>query len=104
MPGMINAYLVETIHILRRPNPPFDAWGEPLPVTTIEVNAYTDWKNRLVRDKKGEQVLSRALVYLHYDGQLTNEDRLLISGVEYPIMQVNELKDFSTDHYEVYIA
>lgn len=104
MPGMINAYLVETIQILRRPNPPFDSWGEPFPVTPITVKAYADWKNRLVRNKAGEQVLSRALVYLHYDGLLTNEDRLLIAGVEYPIMQVNELKDFSTDHYEVFIA
>ena len=104
MPGMINAYLVETIQILRRPNPPFDSWGEPLPQAALTVKAYTDWRNRLVRDKKGEQVLSRALVYLHYDGLLTNEDRLLIAGVEYPIIQIGEIQDFSRDHYEVYIA
>jgi hypothetical protein len=98
---MIRAYSVDDITIIRGGR---DQWGEPLPPTNIPVKGYIDWKTKLVRDIKGEEVVAAATVYLLYDGLLNHEDRFLIAGLEHPVINIFEGKDFSRNHYEVYIA
>jgi len=96
---MIRAYCVDTITIRRITR---GAWSEPS-ASSIAVKGYVDWKTKLVRNIKGEQVVAMATVYLIYDGLLTHEDRLVIDGIDHGIINIVVGKDFSKNHYEAYI-
>ncbi len=99
---MIRAYCVDDITILRWQGD--DDWNEPLAALEIDVKGYVDWKTRLIRDINGEEVVSRGSVYILYDGDLTHQDRLKINGVEYSIITVRYVKDFSDVAQEVFLA
>lgn len=99
---MIRAYCVDVITILRWQGK--DSWGEPLDRVEVEVKGYTDWKTRLIRDISGEEVVSRGSVYIIYDGDLTHQDRIKIDSVEYAIITVRQVKDFSEVAQEVFLA
>lgn len=78
-------------------------WGEPNPTTDIEMLAYIAWKSHLVRNLAGEQVLSRAIVYVMSSRQLTHKDKIKIKEVEYVVLDLVPGKDFSENHQEVHI-
>ena len=89
-----------------------DENNEPLSGDIITVKGYVEWKTRLVRDIKGEQVVSRVTVLLpkKIDGplgrQLLHEDRLIIESGFYDrsIINISQPKAFSMPHYEVYLS
>lgn len=115
---MINAYCVDEITIwLSGGN---DSWGEPLSGTLIDVKGYVEWKTRLIRNWKGEEVVStiRVLLPKRLDRPawlgraLTHEDKIQIGGesFERAIIDVRTPKDFAKNtslfgpHYEIYLA
>jgi hypothetical protein len=109
---MLNAYAVDAITIIRWAGN--DQWGEPAASTSLSVRGYVDYKSRLVRDGKGEQVVSGALVYLGtavevtgiLGRQLSLEDRLILPGEtrERAIIEIRRPKALTNLHLEVYVA
>src|SRR4030042_299774 len=100
------AYCVDEITILKWTG--YDAWNEPLSGETITVKGYVEWKTRLVRNIKGEEVVSAVTVHMpkKIDAQLgrelRHEDRLIVGGsLEWGIIAIQEPKDFSSPHYVV---
>jgi hypothetical protein len=99
---MISAYLIDSISIEYLAS--LDQWNTPT-YSTVAVKARVEWQDKLIRNAKGEQVVSAALVYLA--GNITaptNADKITIAGVDHSIMRVDKKTDFSTSHYEIFIA
>ena len=70
----------------------------------VSTMARVDWGSRLVRNLKGEQVISSALIYLSPDIKaIAHDDRIIIDGVEHLIVRIEEKADFKFDHWEIYI-
>ena len=108
---MINAYCVDEVTILQWNGN--DSWNEPESSTVVTVRGYVDWKTRLVRDTKGEEVRSSVMVYLDkrktdtaLGRALLHEDRLIVGDVpmDRAIIEIRQPKDFSRPHYEVFLA
>jgi hypothetical protein len=98
---VLNAYLVDAVIIEYLVT--LDKWNNPT-YNQVAAKARVEWSNRLIRNLKGEQVVSAALVYL--EGNIlapTNADKIIIDGVRHAIMRVDKKADFSTSHFEVYI-
>jgi len=120
--SMMNAYCVDEITILKYMGN--DTWGEPLSGEVITIKGYVEWKTRLIRDQKGEEVVSSIMIYLPkrkllnaLGRRLLLEDRIIVDqgGVEIysgmpdnsedrAIIDIRQPKDFSHAHYEVYLA
>jgi len=108
---MIRAYMVDDF-IIHKWNG-YDKWGEPKPCTLIDVKGYIKYKMRLVRNIKGEEVVSIAMVYFSKPDMdallsraLLHMDRIQTSTESYShaIIQIDTPKAFSDPHYEVYIS
>jgi len=80
-----------------------DTRGEPTWLIPDPIKAYIDWKSHLVRNVAGEQVVSRAIVYIIYDRTLTHKDRIEINSIKYAILDLTPGKDFSGNHQEAHI-
>ena len=109
---MLNAYAVDDIVIIQHGG--YTPINEPLSGTEIAIKGYAEWKTKLVRDIKGEEVTSTIQIYIskrRLDAELTDalshEDRVKsINGVEIDraIITVHAPKHFSMPHYEIYLA
>ena len=106
---MISAYLVDRVNIVKWNG--YDSLNRPVATTTVAVRGYVEWKTNLVRDIKGEDVVSPIKVYLHMKRTdkalgraLRHEDRLSVDGRERSILTIHEPKAFGHPHYEVYLA
>jgi len=99
---MISAYLIDDISI--KYLTALDQWNVPT-YMTVAARARVEWQDKLIRNAQGEQVVSAALVYLAGDIVApTNADKIIIDGVEHAIMRVDKKTDFSTSHFEAWIA
>ena len=98
---MLRAYMQDTITLHFDTGP--DTWGEPTWLIPDPIKAYVDWKTHLIRNIDGEQVISRAIVYIIYDRTLTHKDRIQIGTIIYSILDLTPGKDFSTNHQEAHI-
>jgi hypothetical protein len=99
---MIDIYMTNPVTLKRLASR--DQWNEPT-YTTTALMAKVDSKTRLVRDLKGEQVVSSALVYLPGSvAAVSHEDRVIIDGVEHVIIAIQKMADFEFSHWELYIA
>ena len=97
---MLRAYMQDPITLK------FDTghvWGEPTWLIPDPILAYVKWKSHMVRNLAGEQVISRAIVYIIYDRILTHKDRIIINAIEYTILDLTPGKDFSPNHQEAHI-
>lgn len=107
-----NAYCVDDILVLKWLGN--DSWGEPLSGEVVEVKGYVEWKTKLIRNLQGEQVVSSCTIYLpkkidraaYLGRRLLHEDKLWIAteSIERAIIDIRQPKDFSSPHYEVYLA
>lgn len=129
--SMMNCYAVDEITILKHDS--YDSWGEPESGELVTVKGYVEWKTRLVVNRRGgqggvqtpEEVVSSCMVYLPrkrtidaLGRALSFEDRIIVDRggvVEYysgmpdsalsrAIIDIRQPKDFSSPHYEVYLA
>ena len=97
---MLRAYMQDTVTLKFNTG---HVWGEPTWLIPDPIKVYIDWKSHLVRNLAGEQVVSRAIVYIIYDRILTHKDRIIIGTVEYTILDLTPGKDFSGNHQEAHI-
>lgn len=121
--SMMNVYAVDLVTIVKWNGN--DSWGEPESASLVDVKGYVEWKTRLIRNAKGEEVVSSVMVYLpkrkvkdELGRGLMLEDRLIIdqggveefySGFPYEslsraIIDIRQPKDFSSPHYEIFLA
>ncbi len=98
---MIGAYLKDTVTIVRHGTR--DQYGTEGPTTSALVKCFIEWKTRLLRNIKGEEVQSSAAILMRYDPTLTHEDRVMVSGVEHPIVSIELQRDFAIRSMKVYI-
>jgi len=114
---MISAYLVDNF-IIKKWNGT-DKWGEPNAYTQINIKGKIIYKTRgdvfsmLIRNIKGEEIISSAMIYFpkrNIDAllgrALSHEDRIQINGEnkDHTILRINIPKAFSDPYYKVYIA
>jgi len=88
-------------------DPGHDIHGEPSPaIPPVKMKAYVDFKTHLVRDISGEQVVSQGTVYVIYSSKLNHKDMIYDingDGIEYAILNIADVKDFSDNHQEVHL-
>ena len=108
---MINAYMVDDVTILTKEA--VDSWGDPTSGEIISVKAYVKWGTKLIRDIKGEEVVTSVMLYLHkrkteaaLGRALSHEDRIWIDGESHDrsIIRIDQPKAFSRPHYEIYLT
>lgn len=88
---MIGSYLKDKVKIISRE--PSD-WGEEtLHETTVK--ARFEFRNRMVRDDSGEEVVSTATVYFCHTTTVTTKDHVKYEDREYPILSIERIKSFS---------
>jgi hypothetical protein len=88
---MFNAYMTDQVVLVQKTGD--ISWGERAEKETT-VRARVDFKNRMVRDFRGEQVVSAATVTMQ-DRPLEAYDRIKIDGVEHPILSLQKHRAFS---------
>ena len=99
---MLDVYGVDSIIILRAPDPAYTEWNEPIAATEETVKGYVEWKTKLVRNLAGEEVVSSGNATIPIDTTINHIDKLKINSVEYPILTIEYGKDFSNVWTRVY--
>ena len=110
MRGMMHVYCVDEITIVKWNG--YDSWNEPESASEVDVKGYVEFKTRLVRDQKGEEVVSEVMVYLPrrvetvLGRKFSLEDRIIVQGesLARAIISIGKPKAFSGGHYEVFLA
>lgn len=97
---MINAYLVDDI-VLHRASA-YDKYNEPLPDAEIKLKGKVEIKTTIVKDIKGENVISSMSVMLKTT-TITHEDFIEFDGKEYAIITFSKPRDFSWGYMEVFL-
>lgn len=98
---MIGAYLKDTVTIVRHGTR--DQYGTESGTTNEAVKGFLQWKTRLVLNLQGEEVLSSASVLMRYDATLTHEDKIIVGGVEHPILAIELVRDLTVRGMRIYI-
>lgn len=88
---MFKAYYTDCVTVVEPTGA--SSWGEKTEKETT-VRARVEYKNVMVRNFKGEMVVSAALVYMQ-DRTLTPAARIKIDGVEHPILNILKRRAFS---------
>lgn len=114
---MINAYCVDEIIVWKWEAD--DSWGDPVSGTLIDLKGYVEWKTRLLRGLRGEEVFSSCSVRLPkrkldalLGRTLSHKDKLQIGGesFERAIVLITTPKAFTPNvnkfniDYEVFLA
>lgn len=98
----MNAYLIDPVTLRRFVSR--DDWNKPT-YTNVALMGRVEWQTKLVRDFKGEEVISAALVYLDNTvSSVTNMDRIILDGVDHAILRIDKRTDFSISHWEIWVA
>lgn len=106
----MSAYMVDDITIVKSGG--YDSWKEPLASSDVDVKGKWEYKTVLVKDIKGEDVVSSAMVLfpenidVELSRELTHEDMLKFDSVEHAIIRIETPKAFSSFFvfkYKVYV-
>jgi len=105
---MIEAYEVDSLTVKKWLSV---EWGEPT-YAEVAATGYVTYKEKLVRNQSGEDVISSANVLFSDKIETTlgrafrQEDRIKLEGETYfrSIIEIRKPKALSNPHYEVYLA
>jgi hypothetical protein len=83
----------------------FAKWGEPqTPVIESGARCRIEYSNRLIRNFKGEEVLSIARVFFLKIQVISEIDRLFFGGIWHGIQRIDRVQAFSGIHHiEVWV-
>jgi len=98
---MINAYLHDYVDVLKAT--PIDSWGEEGLESLIVMRGLIQYKTRLVRDFKGEEVTSNITVLFRPNAGLDHDDKILINGYKWSIINILEGRDWAKRWTEVFL-
>jgi hypothetical protein len=98
-----DSLLIDTSDIIDRV---LDKWGGLVSETvTPAVPCRIEYKNRLLRDFKGEEVLSYAQVFYRPDVALSQNSRIRFDGKEWsPIRLERQQDSVGIHHIEVWVS
>ena len=88
----------------------FDTWGEPTPIAGPAIPCRIMYHNRLMRDYKGEEVLSAAKIFCKPEHiTFGHEDKLQLDiesyGIEHPIIIIKQPQNsVHIHHAEVWVV
>ena len=104
---MLRAYMQDDITVIYSNG--YDIHNEPLATDDVEMKAYVSWDTRMISNIAGEEVISsplisRAIVYVMPDREISHADKIKIDTTEYVILDVRKGKDFSENHLEIHLA
>lgn len=97
---MISAYLTELVTVVVPGGR--DAWGSRTGDTSESARARVEYKTKLVRNERGEEVASHHQVLME-ERTLTHEHRIVVDGVERAILSIGRAADFGTRYLRVYL-
>ena len=92
-PSMTAVYRNDPVSIVRHTTP--DQWNEGGTPSIEAVMGMVVYKSKLVRNAQGEEALSTIQVLLAFDSTLTHEDKVRIGAVDYSILSIDLVRDFS---------
>ena len=78
----------------------YGTWGGLTAGTSVEVKGRVDLSSKLVRDNKGEEVVSTARVMLPFMA-IEHSSKIEYAGKEYNIINIEVQKDFSNRYLVV---
>ena len=111
---MINVYLTD--NITQRQFKGADEYGTPSTPTDVARRARVDYRNRMVTNLEGRNVISMAKILLspltiirsslaaRVAATIAYEDKFVFDGVEHSILRIAKAKDWRTRFLEVYVA
>lgn len=89
--------LINTCKIIKRK---FDKWGQEKSRTTIsDVRCRIEYRNRLVRDDRGEEIVSNAQVFFMPDADIAHKDLLEFDSREHSIILITRSQDSVKIHH-----
>jgi hypothetical protein len=94
--------LINTCSVIHRT---LDKWGAVISEVTIpNVKCRIEYKTRLIRNMKGEQVISYAHVFFLTSANIDHNDRLYFDGREWSILRFERQQDsVNVHHKEVFV-
>jgi len=98
---MINVYLRDPVDVLKAT--PIDSWGNEGIEVPVIMKGLIQHKTKLVRNFKGEEVTSNITILFRPDADLEHNDRILIRGYKYSIINIIESGDWKKRIKEVYL-
>jgi hypothetical protein len=95
----MRVYYIDTMTIKRTTK---DQWGESSSTSSTTVDCFVKYRTRLVRDTRGNEVVSSGEVILD-DTTLYHSDVLEIEGKDYTIANIFKMRDFDTTYLKVFL-
>ncbi len=96
---MINAYMNDTI-ILKTAT--LDQWSK-VTYDSTTLRGRFEFKTKMLRNLQGEQVVSSARVFLA-SRAIDHNDKISYQGIDYSIISIEQVKDFSAKYLRVNLA
>lgn len=98
---MIKAYLKEKIVKIQPVKGDYLEPGDPI---ETDVSARVNWKNKLVRNVEGEEIMSNVNIDIENDPDLYFDCQYRIDGVTFSVISIDRQQDFSTRYLKVYLG
>ena len=96
----ISAYFKETV--VRIYPQPGDYLEPGIPIR-ISMKARVTWKNKMVKNPEGEEVVSNVNIMIPVLSDLYFDSRFEVNGVEHGILAIDKMDDFSARYLVVYL-
>jgi len=97
---MINAYCNDSITLIKVTR---GTWGSSTAEVSVPLRGRFEFRTKMVRDIKGETVVSTAKVFLATLA-VTHADRISYGGKQYSILNIELKKDFSNQYLKLDLA
>ena len=94
-------YLVD--NVLHIKNRTADKWGG-LTSEEVLINCRVDYKTKLIKNIKGNEVISSSQVILPGDYDIIHSDIIVINDIKHAIIQILKPKSFRVEFTEVYLS
>jgi flagella basal body P-ring formation protein FlgA len=96
---MIKTYLTDSIVIKTKTK---DKWGEVTTTDEETIKGRFNQKNKLVRDLNGSEVVSTGELLIA-NRTLTHADVIEFNDVDYSIIDIQTVRDFSNTYLKLYL-
>lgn len=97
---MIGVYSGDSITLKSKTSD--DQWNTTT-YSSSTVSCRIEYKTQLVKNQAGEDVKSEIMIFLENDISVNHGDKVLVNSKEYAIIKIDQRKDFSLSHTEIYL-
>jgi len=93
-------YLIDEITILRETK---NSFGEIISSVPTVIRARIDYKNRLIRNHKGEEVVSSAVIMVRKEEDIKFGNKIIINEIENEIISIETKQDMDEYFRRIWI-